>query len=183
MHSKITGVGLSGLLVLAVGAVGQVGAADAKATAKVNYQEHVSAVFKNRCNSCHNADKQKGGLNLEDYGSTMRGGGSGAVVEPGRPGGELALAPGDAPGSAVHAPELAQAPRRRARGDQGVDRGGGPRDLGERRSRSRPSRSSSSSSTPRRWASRPGPPAMPENLPTEPVVVSARPNGDRRHGQ
>ena len=66
MHSKITGVGLSGLLVLAVGAVGQVGAADAKATAKVNYQEHVSPIFQNRCNSCHNADKQKGGLDLDN---------------------------------------------------------------------------------------------------------------------
>ncbi len=63
-------------------------AADApKATAKpkVNYQDNVSAIFQSRCNSCHNDDKQKGGLALETYGATMQGGSSGQVIEPGDP--------------------------------------------------------------------------------------------------
>ena len=50
---------------------------------KVNFQEHVAAIFQVRCNACHNADKQKGGLALESYGATMRGGSSGQVIEPG----------------------------------------------------------------------------------------------------
>src|SRR3954453_1975778 len=54
-----------------------------KKAVKISYEEHVSAIFKNRCNGCHNADKQKGGLNLETFGTAMQGGGSGKVVEPG----------------------------------------------------------------------------------------------------
>ena len=49
----------------------------------MTYQDHVSAVFRSRCGSCHNPDKQKGGLNLDNYGSAMQGGGSGKVIEPG----------------------------------------------------------------------------------------------------
>ena len=40
-------------------------AGDSKA--KVTFQDQVSQVFRSRCNSCHNADKQKGGLNLETF--------------------------------------------------------------------------------------------------------------------
>src|SRR4051794_40442804 len=54
---------------------------------KVNFQDQVSAIFQARCNGCHNADKAKGGLTLETYASTMQGGGSGQVVEPGDPDG------------------------------------------------------------------------------------------------
>src|SRR5215468_1951483 len=52
---------------------------------KVTYQDQVGQVFRSRCGSCHNPDKQKGGLNLDNYGSAMQGGGSGKVVEPGDP--------------------------------------------------------------------------------------------------
>jgi hypothetical protein len=58
-------------------------AEEAKKAAKITYEEQVSAIFKNRCNGCHNADKQKGGLNLETFGTSMQGGGSGKVIEPG----------------------------------------------------------------------------------------------------
>ncbi len=58
-------------------------AADAKV--KVTYADQVSTIFRTRCNSCHNADKQKGGLSLETFSSAMQGGGSGKVVEPGEP--------------------------------------------------------------------------------------------------
>ncbi len=54
-----------------------------KAKPKVNYQDHVAAIFASRCNSCHNADKAKGGLALETFGTTIQGGGSGKVVEAG----------------------------------------------------------------------------------------------------
>src|SRR6476659_7860051 len=49
---------------------------------KPTYKE-VSAVFNARCNSCHNLDKKKGGLALDNYAVAMQGGASGAVVEPG----------------------------------------------------------------------------------------------------
>ena len=58
-------------------------AADEKARPKVNFTDNVSAVFQARCNSCHNADKAKGGLSLETFAGAMQGGGSGKVVEPG----------------------------------------------------------------------------------------------------
>ena len=58
-------------------------AADEKAKPKVNFTDNVSAVFQARCNSCHNADKAKGGLTLETFAGAMQGGGSGKVVEPG----------------------------------------------------------------------------------------------------
>lgn len=54
---------------------------------QVNFNDQVSAVFRSRCNSCHNADQKKGGLNLETYSSMMQGGGSGKAVEPGDPDG------------------------------------------------------------------------------------------------
>jgi WD40 repeat protein len=50
---------------------------------KVTFADQVAAIFQARCNSCHNGDKQKGGLSLDSYGGAMKGGGSGKVVEPG----------------------------------------------------------------------------------------------------
>ena len=58
-------------------------AADDQPKPKVNFQDNVAAIFQTRCNSCHNADKAKGGLALETFGSTMEGGSSGKVIEPG----------------------------------------------------------------------------------------------------
>jgi WD40 repeat protein len=60
--------------------------------AKVTYQDQVQAIFRSRCNSCHNADKQKGGLNLESFATTIAGGSSGSVVEAGDPDSSTLLA-------------------------------------------------------------------------------------------
>lgn len=68
---------LAGLIVVLIAA-----APDDK---KVTFADQVSAIFQQRCNSCHNSDKQKGGLSLDSYGNAMKGGGSGKVVEPGDP--------------------------------------------------------------------------------------------------
>src|SRR5207249_3699592 len=68
---------------LLLGLASLVPAADAPP--KVTYQEHAGPIFRARCGSCHNADKQKGGLSLETYGGAMQGGGSGAVIAPGDP--------------------------------------------------------------------------------------------------
>ena len=80
MLTKFSTAIVSGVLIIAASTAS---AADAKA--KITYADQVLPIFRARCNSCHNADKQKGGLSLETFSTAMRGGGSGKVVEPGDP--------------------------------------------------------------------------------------------------
>jgi hypothetical protein len=82
MRSKLALSSLSSVLFSCFGAL-SVGVAAGPPKPKITYEEHVSGVFRSRCGSCHNPDKQKGGLNLDNYGSAMQGGGSGKVIEPG----------------------------------------------------------------------------------------------------
>jgi len=49
----------------------------------VTYAEHILPIFQERCAKCHNDDKQKGGLQLDNFEYLMEGGSSGEVVEPG----------------------------------------------------------------------------------------------------
>jgi hypothetical protein len=84
MRSKLASAFSSAMIFLFLGAFSVGLAADAP-KAKITYQEHVSTIFRSRCGSCHNPDKQKGGLNLDNFGSAMQGGGSGKVIEPGDP--------------------------------------------------------------------------------------------------
>ncbi len=84
MRRTIAAITSAGLCCLAF-ALGSATAADGPKTAKTTYQEHVAPIFRTRCGSCHNQDKQKGGLNLDNYGAAMQGGSSGKVVEPGDP--------------------------------------------------------------------------------------------------
>lgn len=53
------------------------------AEAPLTFEEHVLPVFREKCCSCHNADKQSGGLDLTSYGRAMAGGSSGEVIAPG----------------------------------------------------------------------------------------------------
>jgi hypothetical protein len=82
MRSKLAFSVLSAFFFSCLGPL-SLGVAADPPKAKITYQEHVSAVFRSRCGACHNPDKQKGGLNLDNYGSAMQGGGSGKVIEPG----------------------------------------------------------------------------------------------------
>jgi hypothetical protein len=50
---------------------------------KVTYEDDVLPIFRQKCFSCHDADKKKGDLDLTNYSSLMQGGGSGEVVEAG----------------------------------------------------------------------------------------------------
>lgn len=52
---------------------------------KLTYEDHIRPVLENKCFSCHNPDKKKGGLELTSYSGLMNGGSGGAVVEPGNP--------------------------------------------------------------------------------------------------
>jgi hypothetical protein len=50
---------------------------------KVTYEDDVMPILKQKCFSCHNADKKEGDLDMTNYGNLMLGGGSGEVIEPG----------------------------------------------------------------------------------------------------
>jgi WD40 repeat protein len=57
----------------------------------VTYQDTVRPLFQSSCLNCHNPDKQKAGLDLSTYESTMDGSDNGKVVEPGDPDKSLLL--------------------------------------------------------------------------------------------
>src|SRR6476469_3083484 len=50
---------------------------------KITYDEHVRPILREHCFSCHSADKQESGLQLDSYQKAMAGGSSGEVVLPG----------------------------------------------------------------------------------------------------
>ncbi len=72
----LAATGLSGLTVRAQ-----------EVAVKLTYDDHIRPLLENKCFSCHNPDKKKGGLDLTSYGALVAGGGGGAVVDPGNPSG------------------------------------------------------------------------------------------------
>src|SRR5947209_12633188 len=52
---------------------------------KVTYEEHVLPVLRDKCVACHNQDKKRAGLVLDNYTRVLQGGSSGAVVKAGDP--------------------------------------------------------------------------------------------------
>jgi WD40 repeat protein len=148
-----------------------VSAEDAKP--KVNFTDNVSAIFQNRCNSCHNGDKKKGGLTLETYGGVMAGGGSGAVVEPGDAGNSrlfLLCSHEEEPKMPPMQPKIPDAEINTIKA--WID-GGAPENSGSvvvMKPKNDFKLDPSSIGKPI------GDPAMPTGVSTEPVVLSARPN-------
>ncbi|MGA0133641.1 MAG: c-type cytochrome domain-containing protein, partial [Opitutales bacterium] len=57
----------------------------AQAQEKLTYDDHVRPLLENKCFSCHNPDKKKGGLELTSYAGLVDGGSGGAVIDPGNP--------------------------------------------------------------------------------------------------
>jgi mono/diheme cytochrome c family protein len=60
-------------------------ASSAPAEDKITFADHVAQVFRNRCGSCHNPDKAKGGLSLETYSGAMQGGARARSSSPATP--------------------------------------------------------------------------------------------------
>jgi len=50
---------------------------------KVTFDQHVLPILRDKCLSCHDADKARGGLDVSTYGKLMEGGSSGPVVKAG----------------------------------------------------------------------------------------------------
>ena len=72
-------------LILAAGLVSA--ASWAQENEKLTYDDHIRPLLENKCFSCHNPDKKKGGLELTSYSGLMNGGSGGAVVDAGNPSG------------------------------------------------------------------------------------------------
>lgn len=52
---------------------------------KLNFQEHILPLFREKCASCHNPDKKQGGVNVLSFSALMEGGSRGKILEPGDP--------------------------------------------------------------------------------------------------
>jgi len=70
-------------LILAAGLVPAV--SWAQENEKLTYDDHIRPLLENKCFSCHNPDKKKGGLEMTSYSGLMNGGSGGAVVDAGNP--------------------------------------------------------------------------------------------------
>ena len=57
-----------------------VAAPSAPAQEKVTFQDNALPVLRQRCGTCHNADKKTGGLDVTSFAAIMQGGGSGEVL-------------------------------------------------------------------------------------------------------
>ncbi len=53
--------------------------------AKVTFDDNVLPILRDKCIGCHNPDKKRGGVVLNNYTKVMEGGSSGALVKPGDP--------------------------------------------------------------------------------------------------
>ena len=163
------------ITIAAVGILGLVAAVGNAADPKPTFQDNVSAIFQARCNSCHNNDKQKGGLVLENYGAVMKGGGSGTVIEPGDPAASRLYA------LVTHAEEPKMPPMQPKLPDAELNvikawiEAGAPENAGGKVAmKAKPKLDFKLD--PAAVGKPQGPPAMPEAVSTEPVVVSQRAN-------
>ncbi|MBM4056930.1 MAG: hypothetical protein FJ275_01670 [Planctomycetes bacterium] len=70
-------------LLLVALSIAAIPSAAARAQDKVTFADNALPVLRQRCGTCHNADKKTAGLDVTSYAAIMRGGGSGEVIAPG----------------------------------------------------------------------------------------------------
>jgi hypothetical protein len=78
---------------------------------RITYDEHILPLLKDKCISCHNQDKKRGGLVLNNFTQLMQGGSSGVCVKPGDTDGSLlykAMAHIEEPFMPPRSPKLAK---------------------------------------------------------------------------
>lgn len=85
--SPTSRLGLSTLVLLSAAFLTAAAEVAAAAEAPPTFEADVLPIFREKCCSCHNADKKKGGLDLTSHGQALAGGGSGAVIAAGDPDG------------------------------------------------------------------------------------------------
>jgi len=159
---------------LGLGVAAPTASADDENEAKINFNDHVSEVFRSRCNTCHNADAQKGGLNLTTYATMMQGGGSGPVIEPGDPDNSwlyLLVSHQETPKMPPNSPPIPDEELQTIRTwiELGAPESAGSKvDLPDKPKMEL-------TIDPEAIGKPSGEPAMPQGVPTEPVIVSERP--------
>ena len=149
--------------------------AEDKPAEKVTFVDHIVPIFRAKCGNCHSAGEAKGGLVLESYGATMQGGASGAVVEA-----------GDVDASRLydlvsHKEQPAMPPKEPKMSEEFLTTirkwiEGGALENKDSVVKAKKKASFALSTTAVSTDKPEGPPAMPENLATEPLLVSKRGN-------
>lgn len=143
------------------------------AEVKINYADRVLPLVEANCSKCHNPDKKKADLDLTSYQGVLQGSGSGAVVVSGNPDGSKLWK------ALTHAEEPFMPPNRPKLGDKelevfkkwiadGLVENAGGTAIAAARSGPDLELKSDDLAKPE------GPPPMPHNLPTEPVVHTTR---------
>jgi hypothetical protein len=150
-------------------------AGDSKKPAKVNYDEHVLPLLREKCIACHGPDKKSSGLQLHTYQGVMQGGSGGVVVKPGDADGSplyLAVAHKAEPFMPPKSPPL---PKDAADLLLAWIAGGALENSGSKAVAMKPTVNISLSAVVRGKPE--GPPPMPPNtLPLDPVVRTSRAN-------
>ena len=78
----------AGLAALAV----QIFSSVSIAEEKVNFEDHIKPILREKCLTCHNTNKKSSDLDLSSYSSLMQGGAAGASIEAGIPGPAICIA-------------------------------------------------------------------------------------------
>ncbi len=141
---------------------------------KITYEQHILPIFREKCGTCHNANDKKGDLTLDNYTSVMQGGASGEIIS----------SAGEPDNSTLyrvvaHLSEPFMPPQQPKLPDDQLAlikkwiEQGSLKDSGSvsKIKKSAVARAMVSADRPA------GPPPMPENLPLDPLLVSARANG------
>lgn len=139
---------------------------------KVTYMDHVRAVFREHCFSCHNQNKKQNDLALDTYESVMAGGAAGAAIEPGDPDSSYLWSLVTHQGSPAMPPNSDKLPDAKLEVIKQWILGGALKDSGSKAiAKKQPTVDLSATA----GAARPaGPVVMPESLPRQPVVTTAR---------
>ena len=142
---------------------------------KITFDQHILPIFREKCGSCHNSNDKKGDLVLDNYGLAMQGGASGEVIR----------ADGDASQSQLylvvaHMAEPKMPPQQPKLPDDQLAlirkwiEGGSLENSG---SKAKPKKNMAVAKVAVSNQRPAGPPIMPESLPLDPLVISARGNG------
>lgn len=142
---------------------------------KITFDQHILPIFREKCGSCHNANDKKGDLVLDNYGLAIQGGASGEVIR----------SDGDASQSQLylvvaHMAEPKMPPGQPKLPDDQLTlirkwiEGGSLENAG---SKAKPKKNLAVAKVTVSTARPAGPPPMPENLPLDPSILSARGNG------
>lgn len=146
-----------------------------KPAKKATYDDNVVPILREKCFACHGQDRKSGGLRVNNYTSLMAGGGSGAVIKPGDADGSLLYQlvthkqePNMPPKSPPLPKEMLDVIRQWI--EAGAPENSGSKVVVANKPKFNLSLSSVSKGRPV------GPPPMPHNLPTLPIVHTSRAN-------